>query len=263
MRIALAQIDVAWENKENTKEICNEFIKKASKNGVNLIVFPEMTLTGFSMNVNKIGEDKFETVEWFKKKSLEFNIYCVFGFVEKLKNGKGKNNLSICSPDNSEILRYSKIHPFSYGKEDKYYVSGNDLKYCSIENFKCSTFICYDLRFPEIFQAAGKKADIIIIIANWPKSRREHWVTLLKARAIETQCYIAAVNRVGEGNGLYYSGDSMVVDPYGKVVVTEKDNEKLLVCDLDINIVKTCRNEFKFKQDRKENLYYNFVKNNF
>ncbi|AAK79631.1 putative amidohydrolase [Clostridium acetobutylicum] len=253
MKIALGQIDVFFEDKERTKEKCLNFMKKAADKKADLIIFPEMTLTGFSMKVDKIGENKFETLEWFKEKSKEFNIYSGFGFVEGTK--KGKNNFSICSPLGEEILRYTKLHPFSYGNEDKYFYKGNEIVYCKIGDFNISTFICYDLRFPEIFQKASKESECILIIANWPKVRREQWIALIKARAIETQSYIAAVNRVGEGDGLYYSGDSMVVNPYGEITAFKSEKEELLICDININEVKKCREEFRFKEDRREEFY--------
>ena len=254
MKIGLAQIDITWENKEETKKTCVEFLKKASKENVDLLIFPEMTLTGFSMKVNKIGEKNLETVKWFSEKSKEYNICTGFGFVD-IKNNMGRNNFSICTPDKGEISRYTKIHPFSYGEEDKYYLKGEEIKCFDVGGISFSSFICYDLRFPEIFSAASKKSDAIIIIANWPETRREHWITLLKARAIENQCYICAVNRIGTGNGLYYCGDSMVIDPYGRVVCTCKDEEKLLTADINKDEVKKCREKFRFKQDRRGELY--------
>lgn len=254
MKIGLAQMDIAWENKEGTKKRCVKFFEKALKQGIDLLIFPEMTLTGFSMEVNKIGDRKLETVKWFSEKSKQYNMCAGFGFVD-IKDNKGKNNFSVCTPDKGEISRYIKIHPFSYGEEDKYYLKGEEIKYFNIDDINFSSFICYDLRFPEIFSAAAKNSEAILVIANWPESRREHWIALLKARAIENQSYICAVNRVGEGDGLYYSGDSMVIDPYGKVICTCRDEEKLLTADINKEEVEKCREKFRFKQDRREELY--------
>ena len=255
MRIALAQVNVLWEDKKGNKEKYIEFINDASKKQCDLIIFPEMTLTGFSMNVEKIGETNLYTVNWFQEQAKKFNIHIGFGFVEKLENGKGKNNCFIVSPLGKTISEYSKIHPFSFGTETTFYESGSQLAFANVKEFNVSTFICYDLRFPEIFQIASKKSELITVIANWPQARREHWITLLKARAIENQCYIAAVNRVGEGNGIVYSGDSMVIDPLGNVIALVKDNEELIIAEMHINQVKQLRNDFHLKKDRKEDLY--------
>lgn len=259
LKIGLAQMDIVWEDKEETKKKCINFFEKASKEKLDLLIFPEMTLTGFSMDVNKIGENNLETVKWFSKKSKKYNICTGFGFVD-IKDNMGKNNFSVCTPNKGEISRYTKIHPFSYGGEDKYYLKGEEIKYFNIGGVNFSSFVCYDLRFPEIFQAASKKSEAILLIANWPESRREHWISLLKARAIENQSYICAVNRVGEGNGLYYCGDSMVIDPYGSVICTCKDEEKLLTADINEGEVKKCREKFRFKQDRREELYKSLFK---
>jgi predicted amidohydrolase len=116
-------------------------------------------------------------------------------------------------------------------------------------------FICYDLRFPEIFQIASKKSHLITVIANWPANRQKHWIDLIKARAIENQSYIAAVNRVGYGDNIYYSGDSIVVNPMGEIIIAGDDKERLLVAEINKNIVESTRDLFPVKNDRRENLY--------
>lgn len=263
MKIALAEMDIAWKDKKKNKEKCISFLQRSSELDIDLILFPEMSLTGFSMNVTEIGEVKGETLAWFKEMALKYNITIGFGYVEK-NNDKGSNIFAIVSKDGSVLSKYIKIHPFSYGGEDKKYDSGCEIILTRIKEFNISTFICYDLRFPEPFQIASKKAMLITIIANWPKSRREHWITLLKARAIENQCYVAAVNRVGIGEGnIEYAGDSMVIDPMGTVIskideaYTGVSNlDSLLTSEIFIKDVNTLRNEFRLKDDRKEKLYY-------
>lgn len=254
MRIALGQIDIYWEDKERNREKCEKFICNAKKENADIVVFPEMTLTGVSQNVEKIGERNLETVEWFKEQSIKYNIYTCFGYVEK-DTLKGKNNLSVISPEGKKICNYTKIHPFSYGREDKFYDAGEDISLFNIGEDCVSAFICYDLRFPEIFQVVSKKAKLIIVIANWPQKRREAWITLLKARAIENQCYIVGVNRVGTVKGLHYSGDSMVVDPEGEILASSCEKEELIICDIDTSEVENVRFRFPCKEDRKEELY--------
>lgn len=254
MRIALAQTDVYWEDKERNKDKFIKFIEEAKSKHADIVIFPEMTLTGFSQKVNKIGEENCETIEWFKEQSVKHCIYTCFGHVEGNKD-KGKNNLSIVSPKGELITTYTKLHPFSYSGEDAFYNKGEGLAVFNINEVKTSAFICYDLRFPEIFQIASKKAELIIVIANWPESRRDAWITLLRARAIENQCFIAGVNRVGIGDGIKYSGDSMVVDPKGNILVSSQEKEELLVCDINTEDVKKFREKFPYKKDRREELY--------
>ncbi|HEY8803593.1 MAG TPA: nitrilase-related carbon-nitrogen hydrolase [Clostridium sp.] len=269
MKLALAQLDIIFENKAKNKESTIRFIKQAVDENVDMIFFPEMTLSGFSMNTSFVGEDNNETLEFFKEMSSKFNIFIGFGYVEGTSHSK--NKYSVVAPrvvpqgvpqkaprgisEGVELVNYSKIHPFSFGDETKFYESGNEINLFSSFGFTIAPFICYDLRFPEIFQIASRTASLITVAANWPCERREHWITLLKARAIENQCYIAGINRVGEGNGLNYSGDSMVIDPLGNIISSLYIEEGLVIADICQDEVIKIREKFKLKDDRKETLY--------
>ncbi|MDP4145714.1 MAG: carbon-nitrogen family hydrolase [Bacillota bacterium] len=260
MKIGLVQMDIIWEDKEANKQKCLQFIKEAKEKNVDMLIFPEMTLTGFSMKVNKIMDKNHQDRNWFAKAAEEYSLFIGFGYVQG-GGAKGKNNISLFSKDGVEILNYTKIHPFSHGEENKHYEGGGEIKIAKVKEFNISTFICYDLRFPEIFQAASVCAEAIFIIANWPESRREHWITLLKARAIENQCYIIGVNRTGKGDGVDYCGDSLVVDPSGEIIVHNRGEEKLITADIDLQEVKKVRNSFNIKQDRKNALYSQLLNN--
>ena len=174
-----------------------------------------------------------------------------------LKNGeKAENHCMIVDETGKIITDYTKIHPFSYGTESKFYSGGEHVTSCQIKGIPVSPLICYDLRFPEIFQACSVHSHVITVIANWPTPRRCHWISLLKARAIENQCYILGVNRCGNGDGLEYSGDSMIIDPYGKIVAMAKETSQTVVIgEIDDTIVTKYRQEFPLKQDRKPSLY--------
>jgi omega-amidase len=254
MKLALAQLDVAWEDKSKNKETALSFIEEAAKQNVDMILFPEMALTGFSMNTEAIGETNNETLEFFKEIGSKFNILIGFGYVEGTSNSK--NKYAIVSPKGEELVEYTKIHLFSFGTETEFYQSGNEIKSFDAFGFNIVPLICYDLRFPEIFQIASKTASLITIGANWPIERREHWISLLKARAIENQCYIAGINRVGEGDGLHYSGDSMIVDPLGNIISSLYMDEGLIVANIYKENVTEIRESFRLKEDRRESLYY-------
>ena len=253
MKLALAQLDIAWEDKSTNKETAILFIEQAADENVDMILFPEMTLTGFSMNTSFIGETHNETIEFFKKISSQFNILIGFGYVEGTSNSK--NKYSVVSPCGDELVNYTKIHPFSFGEETKFYQCGSQINLFNAFDFTISPLICYDLRFPEIFQVASKTAHLITLAANWPVERREHWITLLKARAIENQCYIAGINRVGQGNGLTYSGDSMIIDPLGNIISSLYMEDGLIIADIFVENVTRIRENFRLKEDRKEGLY--------
>lgn len=260
MRLALAQLDLTFEDKLMNRETALQFIKQATSEKVDIILFPEMTLTGFSMNTTLIGENHNETVEFFKEISSKFNIIIGFGYVEGTSSSK--NKYSIVTPRDGELANYSKIHLFSFASEADFYKGGTKINLFTAFDFTICPFICYDLRFPEIFQIASKTASLITVAANWPIERRKHWITLLKARAIENQCFIAGINRVGEGNGLNYSGDSMIIDPLGNIISSLYMQEGLVIADINPLDVTSIRGGFRLKEDRKEALYYNIFSDN-
>lgn len=231
-------------------------IKNAVKKKTDYLLFPEMSLTGFSMNTSFIGEElnKSKTLKVFTEFGKKYDIFLGIGYVEKRKE-KAFNRYAVINPEGKVLIDYAKIHPFSYGEEGIYYAGGSKIEHVKIKDVQTVPFICYDLRFPEIFQMASKDSHFITVAANWPKQRREHWITLLKARAIENQCYIAGVNRVGHGNGLEYSGDSIIIDPYGEIISENIEGEGIVNADIDVSVVLSYRDNFHLKEDRKEQLY--------
>ncbi len=257
MRIAVTQMAPVWENKEQNKLICNKLVSDAAKEGAELIVFPEMTLTGFTMNVEYAGEKSLEggeTVEYFKELSLKYDTDIIFGmvYVDDMPY-----NLSVLVEKGRLRSYYKKLHPFSYGGEADYYGKGDNIESVLYKGEKLSMFVCYDLRFPEIFQYASKESKIITVIANWPAERKEQWDALLRARAIENQVFIVGVNRVGKGNGITYDGSSAVYSPYGERI-TKCTDKNILYADINISEADRYRNEFPVKKDRREKLYIKF-----
>ncbi|MEY8319850.1 carbon-nitrogen family hydrolase [Lachnospiraceae bacterium 46-61] len=262
MKVALAQLDIAWENKQENQKRCCAMLEQAKKQCAELIIFPEMTLTGFSMNTDTYGEtmENSSSIAFFQQKAIEYQIAITFGII--IKNGEKSENHCVTIDETGNIISdYAKIHPFSYGSESKFYSSGENVSFFNIKGIPFSPLICYDLRFPEIFQVCSIKSHVITIIANWPTPRRCHWISLLKARAIENQCYILGVNRCGSGDGLDYSGDSMIIDPYGKIVAMAKECSQVITADIDDNIVTKYRQEFPLKADRKPLLYSQLYQN--
>lgn len=254
MIVGIAQIDIAWEKVNQNIIKIEDYIKKAAKDNVELILFPEMALTGFTMNINNLTLSEEEIIKWAKKLAQNYNINIGLGFAIRVDE-KGKNIYTIVSNKGEILAKYSKIHPFSYGGEKEKFDSGDEISICRINEFKLSPFICYDLRFPEIFQIASKEAQIITVAASWPDAREEHWITLLKARAIENQCYIIGINRIGFGGGLHYNGASIFVDPNGKILNDINDKEGLIIKELKMEKVKEIKSIFDIKFDRREKLY--------
>ncbi len=249
MKIGLVQYNPVWENKEENKR---KILNLVSSNlvDVSLMVFPEMTLTGFTMKSSEFAEDlDGDSFDFFSELSKNKNVHCFAGIVEKEKENYF-NTLIHINNEGELVSKYNKIHPFSYGNEDKNYSKGKNIQITQIGDFKIGLSICYDLRFPELYRLYAKeRADALVTIANWPDTRIEHWRQLLKARAIENQCYMIGVNRVGKDPKLNYIGYSGVYDPMGKELVSVKDDEKVIVENIDKNKVCETRDNLPFLND--------------
>lgn len=253
MKIALFQSDINWDDKAYNYCVARDKIREASKNGCRCIFFPEMSFTGFNMDTQRTKESNNETIDFIKPLAMKNNISVGFGYVKEAGD-KCQNRYAVISEKGEIISDYCKIHPFTYGYETENFVSGNSLTEYRIDGMNFSTFICYDLRFPEIFQGLKGRADVIVVPANWPKNRSHHWKTLLQARAIENQCYMLGVNCVGVHNEVYYSGDTMAVNPYGEIIDIRSNIQDLLIVNIE-NDVWQYREKFNSLNDRKPHLY--------
>ncbi len=259
MKISLVQQFISWENKSKNLINAEKKIKQYANEGCDLVLFPEMSFTGFSMNTNVTGETDGYTVNLISKMAKNYGVSVGFGWVDN-ESSKSKNRYSIIDKKGDVVSSYVKIHPFSYSNEDKKFIGGNDLSIFRIDNIPFSTFICYDLRFPELFRAVADKVHAIIIPACWPATRSSHWKSLLKARAIENQVYIFAVNCYGNIGGLYYSGDSCVINPNGEIIEILSDKEGEIVFDF-LDDVEIKRSSFPVFNDRRKDLYQKFYNN--
>jgi len=254
MRIALVQLDIKWESKKTNLKRAEAFTKRAFEESCDVIVFPEMFSTGFSMNIYAIAEDENgETASLLSKIARKYNINIIAGFVAKsINKTKGKNIAVVYDRKGNLISKFTKLHPFSLSLEEKYYLPGNNTVIFNIDGMSSSIFICYDLRFPEVFRAVSKDVQAIFVIANWPASRIKHWETLLKARAIENQCFVIGVNRIGkDGNGIYYPGASHIFDPSGIDICSGNEKDEFLIGEFDPFYVFKIREKFPFLKDMK------------
>lgn len=263
MRIGLAQMDIVWENTEKNKAKAAHFFERAAREQVDCLVFPEMTLVGFSMQVERTARDWEAQRDFFRKKSAEYGITTVFGYPMPTSEAEReahpdwkhyRNYLGIA--ENGAIrMNYAKIHPFTFGMEGRYYQGGEEIFTIPWKNTTVGAFICYDLRFPEIFQISSKASEIIFVIANWPAARIAQWDQLLAARAVENLSYVVGVNRTGEGGGLVYNGHSAIYGPSGECLTKCREDECLLIADLDLAALRKSRKLFPVKNDRREELY--------
>lgn len=256
MRIASIQLNSEWENPQHNMQRAEKFVEKAHKDGCDVVILPEMFCTGFSMNAKKIAEPvDGHTCQTLCQLARKHQINLIAGLVEKVDeelNPIFRNVAVMINRDGHIIDRYVKNYPFSKAGEHHYYQAGNETVIYDIEGIKASTFICYDLRFPELFRTVAQQVEMMVVIASWPAARLDHWLSLLKARAIENQCFVVGVNRIGrDGNNLDYSGGSQVVDPYGHIISLADEQTEYLVTELDISEVKKVRENLPFLQDMK------------
>jgi predicted amidohydrolase len=251
MKLGLVQYSPEFEYpEENILKI--EKMISSMKSKPDLLIFPEMTLTGYTMNTMKFAEeiDGIGT-KYFINLSSRIKTDIFAGIIE-LDNEKEYNSLVHFDSFGLIKARYRKIHPYSYAGEDKNFSAGDEIVITKIDQVKIGLSICYDLRFPELYRLYAKRnVDILVDIASWPVQRIEHWKTLLKARAIENQCFMIGVNRVGKDQYGLYNGCSSVFDPMGSEIIIEQDSEKIIEVEIDLNKVKEVRAKLPFLQDIK------------
>lgn len=251
MKIAVCQLQIEWENKEKTMEKVLSFLAEAKDQEADIIFFPEMTLTGFSMEVDKTRDCYYgETIERFQKCCERVGIAAGFGWVEREDGKMAKNHYSIVNKQGTLISDYIKVHPFGYGGEGKFFTGGSEISSCKMKEHVISTAICYDLRFPELFRIMDEQSSIVVVPANWPEVRSPQWKCLLQARAIENQVYVIGVNCYGDMMNTYYSGDSAVYNPLGEKMASISNREGIICVEIE-NDVPQYREAFPARRDRK------------
>lgn len=250
-RIICGQMDLVWEDKRANFEKVRALLDASEVHAGSLLVLPEMFSTGFSMNVAAIREKTPPEAESFLADLAgERGIFIMGGVVTQGLNGRGRNEAIALDPAGQLLARYCKLHPFTFGGESKHYEPGSEIVTFKLREFVVAPFVCYDLRFPEVFRVAAKRgATLFVVIANWPSRRAGHWVTLLQARAVENQAYVVGVNRCGSDPKLAYPGRSLVVDPKGEIIADAGESEGVLCVDVDLNAVAAWRAEFPALQD--------------
>lgn len=257
MKVALYQMEIVWEDKEKNYQKLENILEKVKNEGVELLLLPEMSFTGFSMIIHHTKESGEESKIRVKKLCQMYQISIGFGWVKAVEE-KAENHYTLINERGEEISDYIKIHPFSIAHEDKYFFKGESLSTCSLHGKGIASLICYDLRFPAVFQALGYETELVIVAANWPKIRREHWKCLLQARAIENQVYVLGVNCVGNLDGVEYSGDSCIINPNGEILKKIEYKEGLIYAEIKED-VKAIRESFPVRRDRQIELYKTFL----
>jgi predicted amidohydrolase len=252
LRVAVVQHDIVWESRDATLTGLAPVVASAATAGGRLVVLSEMFAVGFSMNIDLTAEgEEGPTTSWLVAQAAAHDVW-VCGTVPVRAPGQelAHNTFVLAAPD-GRVHRYRKIHPFTYGGERAAFAAGSEIVSVDIDGVRVTPFVCYDLRFADVFWEAAARTDLYVVSANWPDSRRRHWTALLAARAIENQAYVVGCNRVGVGGKLTYVGDSCVVSPMGDVLASAAEVETTLLVDVDTARVAEVRERFPFAADRR------------
>ena len=254
LKITIVQSPLQWEDRDKNLKM---FDKELSglKGETDIIVLPEMFTIGFTMNAKVLAEKtRGKTLEWMQQKAAE-TVAAITGSIIAEEDGKYFNRLLWVNPDGT-WYKYDKRHLFTMVGEDEHYTAGTERVIVNYKGWNILPLVCYDLRFPvwsrNTKQPNGEaEYDIMIFVANWPEVRKQPWRNLLLARAIENQAFIVGVNRgVKDENGIAYSGDSSLIDPYGEYIAEcEVGKEQVLTSALNYQKLSNFRKKFPVLDD--------------
>jgi len=257
VQIVACQLDTVWEDKPANHRRAGEMLAAANVQPGALVVLPEMFATGFSMHVDVIAEAADGPTHTFLAELARSLEACVIGgVVTRAADVRGRNEAVAFDPSGRLLARYCKMHPFSYAGEAKHYEAGADVVTLAWNEFTVAPLVCYDLRFPEVFRLAVRRgAEVLAVVANWPQPREAHWLALLRARAIENQCYVVGVNRVGADPHVHYSGRSLIVGPRGETLAEADDRPQVLAADIQRAPLLEYRRGFPALSDMRGDLF--------
>ncbi len=248
MNLAFLQIPLVWESPQANRLAVESYLKEKDLSKTDLLVLPETFTTGFSMKATHLAEGmNGVTLKWMQSIATKYSTL-IGGSIMVKENGNVYNRFLIVGPDGLQG-QYDKKHLFGLGAEKELITAGVNREVLDINDWRVNLQICYDLRFP-VWMRNTDHTELIVLVANWPAPRIAAWRALLVARAIENQCYVLGVNRLGEdGNGLSYTGDSLLVDPAGQILVDAGIQEGLFSASIDKDILTNFQQKFPFLKD--------------
>lgn len=258
MRVALGQICCRLGDVDANVGTIVHTIRRAAKQDCDLLVLPEMADTGYDMQTIVVSASSWDEgpARTIAGAAAEAGIAMICGLSER-DGERIYNTAGVWDRKGNPLGRYRKTHLFSMLHEDRHFARGDSFLTCPLGEFTCGMMICYDIRFPEIARSltlAG--ADLLVVIAAWPMARVEHWLALCKARAIENQAYVVAVNRAGDDGPLAFGGNSVVFDPHGvEVARAPGDEPDLIVAELSRAPLEEVRSAMRVFEDRRPDLY--------
>ncbi|HET7456878.1 MAG TPA: nitrilase-related carbon-nitrogen hydrolase [Gemmatimonadaceae bacterium] len=254
LAVALGEYDTGWHDPVGSLRDADAVAARAAAGGARLVVLPEMATTGFTMDTAQAVPLDSPVVDRLRGIAEHHEVWLAAGIALREPRHDGRdggeeravNALVVIDPAGRVGALHRKRRLFAYGGEHAHYEAGDDSTCLTIDGVRTALFVCYELRFPDLFAAVADAVDLMVVVANWPAARRAHWDILLRARAIESQCAIVGVNRTGEGGGLAYDGGSAAFGPWGDPLVPNDAG----VVIVDAGAVAEVRARYPFLKDR-------------
>ncbi len=251
MNVHLVQLDSVWEDPSRNFARVEQLLEATPPEPGALVVLPEMFATGFSLDLSKTcAGAALQAEDFICQLAKRHGVAVLAGVVSPGKEGCGRNEAVVYSPEGALLARYLKQRPFSGAGEDSVHEMGSEPVVFEWDGVRVAPLVCYDLRFPELFRTAVRAgAEMFVVIAAWPVARIEHWITLLTARAIENQALVVGVNRTGAEPRFQYCGRSIVVDPQGRVLADAGGEQCVLPVTFPSAMAREWRAEFPAVRD--------------
>jgi omega-amidase len=260
MKVSLIQMSIQEAKPKQNIQNVLALLEKALLDETDVIVLPEMWNTGYALDrlSSVADEDGQETKNLLRKFAKDHQVNLVAGSVATKKETGFFNTTYVFNRSGQVIADYDKVHLFGLMREDRFMQAGKNENLFELDGVKAASVICYDIRFPEwVRTLMSRGAKVLFVVAEWPKERVEQWEILLRARAVENQAFVVAVNRVGQGVSDDFSGHSLVIDPLGNVILQTPDNQEgIFTSDLDLTEVEKIRGHIPVFEDRKPDLYH-------
>jgi omega-amidase len=257
LSISLAQMNIIMGDVTRNTTTMQKMVVEASRRGSHMVLLPELWSTGYDWSgyreqAETLNTGMFSTISGLAQKSK----ISVFGSIFEKRGNQVSNGAAFYASNGRLMGVYRKIHLFKLFDEDRYLQAGNAPLTLDLPWGATSVAVCYDLRFPELFRRyADQGAKLVLIVAEWPLARIDHWRMLIQARAIENQCFVAAVNAAGPTGDVVFGGHSMIVDPWGKIVAEAGEDPMLLTADIELDRVTEVRNQIPVMDDRRSDVF--------
>lgn len=258
MKIAIIQMDIDFNSPEENRKKVLSMVEKACEDKPDVILLPEMWNTSFNFeSIEERADNEGQpTLGLLMQMAAAHDVNIIAGSIADKIDGSIFNRSYVINREGKKIFSYDKIHQVHHAKEDVYMKAGNIAEVFEIDGVKCGIIICYDLRFPELCRAlALKGAKVIFAPVQWFETRAGHYEILSKARALENQVYFVTANRVGKEFKAVFCGKSKVIDPWAEVVGELDNEEGILYCEIDLDLIDRVRNKVTCYQDRRPDVY--------